>query len=413
MPTAILRGAEINYTVLGERGEWVALSPGGRRAYSGVMPIARGLADAGHRVLLHDRRNCGASEVTVDASVPEGKIWVEDLLALLAHVGAPRAVVGGARIALSRGLQPERFAAEIRQYGVTVVSYTWAMLRDVIDDPAFSLRGNHPVRLFIGSGMPTGLWQRIVEEFAPAKIVEFFATTDGQAVLANVAGVKVGSKGRPLPGGGQVELAAYDADDDLILEDDRGFVRVAPPNQVGVLLARPWGPIDPTASVKRGVFAPGDTWISTEYVFRRDADGDFWLLGNRPTLIYSARGVVFPEPITEAISRITAVDLAVTYGVPAPGGTVAVTAITLRPGRTVTVADLTEAVAAMAVGLPPDVVHVVPDLPLSASYRPTVSALRAAGLPKPSRNSWYLDTDTGKYKRLTAAVRAHLAGAQR
>ena len=94
-----------------------------------------------------------------------------------------------------------------------------------------------------------------------------------------------------------------------------------------------------------------------------------------------ARGVVFPEPITEAISRITAVDLAVTYGVPAPGGTVAVTAITLRPGRTVTVADLTEAVAAMAVGLPPDVVHVVPDLPLSASYRPTVSALRAAGCP--------------------------------
>ena len=49
-----------------------------------------------------------------------------------------------------------------------------------------------------------------------------------------------------------------------------------------MLLARPWGPIDPTASVKRGVFAPGDTWISTEYVFRRDADGDFWLLGQPP-----------------------------------------------------------------------------------------------------------------------------------
>ena len=45
--------------------------------------------------------------------------------------------------------------------------------------------------------------------------------------------------------------------DDLILEDDRGFVQVAEPNQVGVLLARPWGPIDPTASVKRGVFAAG------------------------------------------------------------------------------------------------------------------------------------------------------------
>ena len=67
----------------------------------------------------------------------------------------------------------------------------------------------------------------------------------------------MGSKGRPLPGGGQVELAAYDPVDDLILEDDRGFVVVAEPHEVGVLLARPWGPIDPTASVKRGRLRPG------------------------------------------------------------------------------------------------------------------------------------------------------------
>ena len=213
---------------------------------------------------------------------------------LLVSLGG--AVVGGARIALSRGLQPERFVSELRQYGVTVVSYTWAMLREVIDDPAFALHRNHAVRLFIGSGMPTGLWQRVVDTFKPANIVEFFATTDGQAVLANVAGAKVGSKGRPLPGGGVVELAAYYPDEDLILEDDRGFVQVAEPNQAGLLLARPWGPIDPTASVKLGVFAPGDTWISTEYVFRRDPDGDFWLLGNRNMLIRTARGVVFPEP---------------------------------------------------------------------------------------------------------------------
>ena len=174
---------------------------------------------------------------------------------LLVSLGG--AVVGGSRIALSRGLVSDRFVQEIRQYGVTVVSYTWAMLREVIDDPSFALTGNHPVRLFIGSGMPTGLWKRVVDIFAPAHVVEFFATTDGQAVLANVSGAKIGSKGRPLPGGGDVELAAYDADDDLILEDDRGFVRKADTNEVGVLLAHPRGPIDPTASVKRGVFAAG------------------------------------------------------------------------------------------------------------------------------------------------------------
>jgi putative long chain acyl-CoA synthase len=328
---------------------------------------------------------------------------------LLVSLGG--AVVGGTRVALSRGLRADRFVAEVRQYGVTVVSYTWAMLRDVIDDPAFALHGNQSVRLFIGSGMPTGLWQRIVDVFAPAHVVEFFATTDGHAVLANVSGAKIGSQGRPLPGAGHVELGAYDAEHDLILETDRGLVRVPETNEVGVLLAEPRGPIDPTASVKRGVFAPADTWISTEYLFRRDTDGDFWLVGRRGSAVRTERGIVFCEPITDALGLIPAVDLAATYGVPMDGHQVAVTALTLRPGATITAADLTEAVAAMPFGLGPDIVHVVAEMTLSATYRPTVSPLRAAGIPKAGRHAWYFDADANQFRRLTGTARTELSGA--
>jgi putative long chain acyl-CoA synthase len=329
---------------------------------------------------------------------------------LLVSLGG--AVVGGARIALSRGLRPERFVAEVRQYGVTVVSYTWAMLRDVIGDPGFVLHGNHPVRLFIGSGMPTGLWQRVIAAFAPARVVEFFATTDGQAVLANVSGAKIGSKGRPLPGAGHVELGAYDAEHDLILESDRGFVQVAGPGEVGVLLAESRGPIDPAASVKRGVFAPADTWISTEYLFRRDADGDYWLVGRRGSAVRTARGMAYPELITDALGFIPAVDLAVTYGVSVHGKHIAVSAVTLRPGAAITAADLAEAVANMPLGFGPDIVHVVPELTLSATYRPTVSALRAAGIPKPGRHAWYFDPASNQFRRLTGAVRTEMSGAR-
>ncbi len=233
------------------------------------------------------------------------------------------AFVGGSRIALSRGLRPDQFMDEIRRYGVSVVSYTWAMLRELIDDPAFELKGHHPVRLFIGSGMPTGLWQRVVDLFAPAHVVEFFATTDGQAVLANVSGIKIGSKGRPLPGGAEVALVAYDPDLDRILEDERGFVRKAPTDEVGLLLAQPRGAIDPTAVTKRGVFAPADTWISTEYLFRRDADGDYWLAGTRGSVIRTARGPVYDAIVTDAVDLMPAVDLAVTYPIQVgdtPGG---------------------------------------------------------------------------------------------
>ena len=330
--------------------------------------------------------------------------------ALLVSLGG--AVVGGTRIALSRGLDADRFVQEVRQYGVTVVSYTWAMLREVVDDPAFVLHGNHPVRLFIGSGMPTGLWERVVDAFAPAHVVEFFATTDGQAVLANVSGAKIGSKGRPLPGAGRIELGAYDAEHDLILENDRGFVQVAEPKQVGVLLAASNGPIDPTASVKRGVFAAGDTWISTEYLFYRDDDGDFWLAGRRGSTVRTARGLVYAESVTDALGGVNGVDLAVTYNVPVGDQEVAVSAVTLLPGASITAADLTEAVARIPVGHGPDIVHVVPELTLSATYRPVVSALRAAGIPKSGRQAWYFDAHSTQFRRLTPTVRSELSGAR-
>lgn len=319
---------------------------------------------------------------------------------LLVSLGG--AVAGGARIALSRGLDPSRFVQEIHQYGVSVVSYTWAMMHEVIDDPSLVLGAHHPVRLFIGSGMPAGLWRRATEMFAPAHVVEFFATTDGEAVLANVSGTKVGSKGRPLPGGGKVALAAYCPIEDVMIEDDDGFVRHAKPGQVGLLLAQPPGDIDPAAAVRRGVFAAGDTWVSSEFLFRRDEDGDYWMLDGRYAAIRTARGVVYAEATSTALGTIGAIELAATYPVEHGDETLAVTAIVLHPGEVISPADLTEAFAATPLTERPDIVKVVPSLPLSASYRPSTARLRAAGMPKPGKQTWQLDPGTGSYQRLTA-----------
>jgi putative long chain acyl-CoA synthase len=188
-------------------------------------------------------------------------------------------------------------------------------------------------------------------------------------------------------------------------------VKLAQANEVGVLIAHPRGPIDPTASVMRGVFAPADTWVSTEYLFRRDEDGDYWLVDNRGSVIRTPRGPVYAAAVDDAVGRLDAVDLPVTYRVVAGGRELAVTALMLAPGGSVPTADLNEALDALPVGAPPDIVHVVPDMKLSASYRPLLDPLRAAGIPKPSRFAWYFDEDTNRYKRLTAAVRAELVNA--
>jgi pimeloyl-ACP methyl ester carboxylesterase len=95
MPIARVRGVNINYRIVGDRGPWVALSPGGRRDLGGVLPLAELIAEAGYRVLLHDRRNCGASDVVIEGEQSEYEIWADDLHELLSQLGALPVFVGG------------------------------------------------------------------------------------------------------------------------------------------------------------------------------------------------------------------------------------------------------------------------------------------------------------------------------
>jgi pimeloyl-ACP methyl ester carboxylesterase len=95
MPVTQINGANINYEVLGEDGPWVVLTPGGRGAKEMVKPVGKAIAEAGYRVLLHDRRNCGASDVIIDGEESEQEIWADDLYELLSRLDALPVYAGG------------------------------------------------------------------------------------------------------------------------------------------------------------------------------------------------------------------------------------------------------------------------------------------------------------------------------
>jgi pimeloyl-ACP methyl ester carboxylesterase len=96
MPIATVRGGAvaINYEILGERGPFVALQPGGRRAGSALRSLAGKIAEAGHRVVLYDRRNTGASTIAINGE-SENDEWADDLHELLAQLDALPAYIGG------------------------------------------------------------------------------------------------------------------------------------------------------------------------------------------------------------------------------------------------------------------------------------------------------------------------------
>jgi pimeloyl-ACP methyl ester carboxylesterase len=109
MPITTVRGVAINYEVLGDRGPWVALQPGGRRGLVGVRPLGQKIAEAGNRVLVYDRRNCGASDISFDGEHSENEMWDADLHELLRRLDATPAFIGGSssgcRLALLAALR--------------------------------------------------------------------------------------------------------------------------------------------------------------------------------------------------------------------------------------------------------------------------------------------------------------------
>jgi putative long chain acyl-CoA synthase len=318
------------------------------------------------------------------------------------------AIAGGARLALATGFDPETFWDEVRRYGVTVASYTWTMLRALVERPPDPAERHHPIRLFAGAGMSRGLWRRVEQRFAPARVLELYASADGNAVLVNLAADKRGAKGRPLPGSAELRIAAYDAGLGRLEVGDDGFARECPRGETGMLLARERrGVVAVTESPLRGVFARDDAWRATGDLFHRDLDGDFWLVDDVRALIRSSDGFVAPQPIAEALGDLDAVDLAVAYGVPAAGEKeIVVAAVTQRTRTTLTAADLRRALGELDPSQRPRVVHVVAEIPLTTWHRPLTAPLRERGLPRAGRRAWYRDGDT--YRQLNAEARKRL-----
>jgi putative long chain acyl-CoA synthase len=330
---------------------------------------------------------------------------------LMMSVGG--AIVGGARLAVARSFDASTFFDEVRRYGATVASYTWTMLDEVADAPPHPAERHHPLRLFIGSGMPRSLWRRLEQRFRPARVVEFYASTEAGAILVNVRGAKLGAMGRPLPGSAEVRIAAYDLEAQGLVLDRDGFAERCGVDEVGMLLARV-GPTDPLSITPlRSLFARGDAWVVTGDLFRRDGDGDYWRVDGAGDVIHTDSGPVFTTPIRDALGAIPAVDLTLAYGVPREAGEheIAVAAVTLRAGRELSTREIGRALRTVERAQRPAIVHVVGRIPVTTWFRPLAQELRAAGIPRPraGKQAWYLDASGETYRPLTTAARQRLA----
>jgi putative long chain acyl-CoA synthase len=263
--------------------------------------------------------------------------------------------------------------------------------------------------------MPRGLWRRVERRFAPARVLEFYASTEAGAILVNLSSAKPGSMGRPLPGSAEVRIARYDMESAQLVLGQDGLAVECRANEIGMLMARV-EPHEPLSTVPlRGVFSRDDAWLMTGDLFRRDPDGDYWRIDNVADVIHTAEGAVFAGPIRDALGDLPAVDLAVAYGVKVPEAQhqMAIAAVTLRADQELEGPDIAAAMAALPETARPAIVQVVARIPVTTWFRPITGPLREAGIPEPGPSVWSLDPETGDYRPGEPAVTAAISEGER
>ena len=102
----------LEYTEYGAGDAWVVLLPGQLVPRRMQQPLARALAAEGLHVVTLDLLGHGRSDRPADAHAYSMTAWAEQVIALLDHLGAPQAVIGGTSLGANVSLEVAVLAPE-------------------------------------------------------------------------------------------------------------------------------------------------------------------------------------------------------------------------------------------------------------------------------------------------------------
>ncbi|MEZ4443182.1 MAG: AMP-binding protein [Polyangiaceae bacterium] len=271
----------------------------------GLILIRPGRGGARVAAISHGRWAFSALGIASAATLtPEDTVYnclpLHHPTGIMVAVGG--ALVSGARLALAEGFDPASFWSDLHRYGVTVVFYGGEMLRPVADAP----RERTALRLVAGSGMRADLGRRI-EERLGVGVLEIYASTEKRLVLVNASGEKRGALGRRLPGSAEVALLRYDlARGELVLREGRALR--AEVDEAGLLVARlEPGETAPHGEVREDLLDPGDRWLVTKDLLRRDRDGDYWYVDRVDSALAHPDGIVAMPHLEDALYTVPGV----------------------------------------------------------------------------------------------------------
>jgi fatty-acyl-CoA synthase len=252
-------------------------------------------------------------------------------------------LVSGGAVIIRQRFSASDFWRDVRDERCTLFQYIGELCRYLVNTPYQPIETEHSLRLACGNGLRPEVWEVFKTRFRIPRILEYYASTEGNFSLYNCEG-QPGAIGRipaflssRLP----VALLRFDVETAEPWRNAEGFCERCTANEIGeavglmpagdggaaVLDARTRagrfeGYADPEATsrkVLRNVFKEGDSWYRTGDLMRRDERGFYYFVDRvGETYRWKGENVSTAEVLTALTASRGVID-AVVYGVAVPG----------------------------------------------------------------------------------------------
>jgi len=242
-------------------------------------------------------------------------------------------LIAGGSVVIAEKFSTRRFWGDVVRFDCTLFQYIGELCRYLLQAPPSPRETRHRLRLACGNGLRGDVWEAFQQRFAIPRILEFYASTEGNFSLYNVEG-EPGAIGRIpsfLAHRFPAAIVKFDLDTGLPLRGDDGLCIRCARGEAGEAIgrigeARDGGgryegytsQSDSERKVLRDVFAKGDAWFRTGDLMRLDDKGFFYFVDRiGDTFRWKGENVAASE-VAETVATCPGVIDACVYGVAVP-----------------------------------------------------------------------------------------------
>jgi fatty-acyl-CoA synthase len=240
-------------------------------------------------------------------------------------------LAGGALVLRAR-FSASSFWDDVCTSRCTMFQYIGELCRYLLNAPDCEAQGRHGLRLVVGNGLRADVWTRFQRRFDIPRILEFYAATESNFSLYNVEG-EPGAVGRvPAFLAHRFQIALVAIDEAAPARGTDGHCIRVGVGETGEAIARIETREGSSASfdgyvstedsdrkVLRDVFEPGDAWMRSGDLMRKDTRG-FYYFSDRLGDSFRWKGEnVSSFEVAQILAACPGVRDANVYGVEVPG----------------------------------------------------------------------------------------------